>query len=135
MAKTNDALTQTVSSPLTKISDTEYVEEYWWNKDLPNQKYPNPITTKTAVDAIFLAKLEEITSKIEENKLPNSSYEHYRGFSECRVCHYQYNGAKEYKFVSGGVTYRYPEGLMHYYQQHNVQPSNKFYEAVMKLHV
>ena len=120
-----------MSSPLTKVSDTEYVEGYWYSEDKDYKLYPKPLPTNNPVDPIFLSKLKLITSSIENGKV--GSFVYYRGFSPCRLCDYKYNGAKEYKFTLDGITYRYPEGLLHYYEKHNVQPSKEFYDVVMKL--
>lgn len=119
------------TTPLTKVSDKEFIEGYWWSKEYPN--YPKPVSTKLPVDTLFLSKLKDITVKIESNMLQGGSYQHYRGFSICRVCNFNCNGAKEYKFIINDVTYRYPEGLLHYYEKHNVQPSKEFYDVIMKL--
>jgi hypothetical protein len=76
---------------------------------------PFPIAQKQSWENrdIFLSKLvhkESIAKKIA-----------YRGYSSCRLCNKR-NGYLEYEY--GG--WRWPEGLSHYVEEHNVKPSDDF---------
>ena len=40
------------------------------------------------------------------------------------------NGNKEYSYTIKDITFYIPEGLRHYYTEHNVHPSDKFRKFV-----
>jgi len=113
--------------PLTKVSDNEYIEGYWFplnpNESDFEQMYPKPKQQKTFVSTEFLDKLKLLT----EN---NAIAIQYYGSSMCRLCK-RYNGSIEYKITQNNITFRYPKGLIHYYEYHNVHPSTEFYEFIM----
>jgi hypothetical protein len=113
-------------TPFFKVSDTEFIEGYW----APKQRmyagdawhlYNYPIVTDEPVDTEFLIKLE--------NLLWSAKSEFYLGLSTCRVCS-ENNGASEYSIEKNGVTFRLPEGMMHYYREHKVHPSPEFREFI-----
>jgi hypothetical protein len=113
--------------PLTQLSDHEYVEGYWWSKDLfvEHKDLPFPKATNTPVDPLFLEKLQKITK--------TCPHEEFFGFSSCRICSC-HNGSVEYTVINDkGISFRFPDGLLHYYTKHNVQPSKEFYECIMSL--
>ena len=76
----------------------------------------------TPVDPAFLARLRDMTA--------TASADHFNGWSDCRLCD-QPNGCAEYSVTKNGITFRYPEGLIHYYEAHNVTPSSEFMSFVM----
>jgi hypothetical protein len=113
--------------PLTKISDNEFIEGYWFainpsNEDYENM-YPKPLPTDDLVDVDFINKLELLTDKIAETV-------NYLGCSTCRLCNCN-NGGNEYILTHNGIKFVYPCGLMHYYKIHHVQPSREFFDFVM----
>lgn len=114
-----------ISYPLTKVSDTEFIEGYWQDYNecgcCNHLKYPYPINSGIHVDAVFLQNLEHIKKYCK--------VDYYFGSSFCRLCEAGVGGS-EYSFKSDGKTYRFPEGIIHYYTAHNVQPSDEFMEAV-----
>jgi hypothetical protein len=55
----------------------------------------------------------------------------YLGSSYCRLCDLNFNGNKELKLIKDNITFTFPEGLIHYYIQHNVEPSNEFKEFIL----
>lgn len=70
--------------------------------------------------------LADRVAEIGKPKWPGQDEEHptvqaYRGWSSCRICGCR-NGNKELTY--GGYTW--PEGYLHYVEQHNVQPSEGF---------
>jgi len=112
--------------PLSKLADKVYVEGYWQRKGEICQ-YPFPKKTNEKVDEVFLANLEHIMKTL--NGTDNAKQ--YFGASNCRICD-KYNGSNEYKINYLDNEYRFPDGLIHYYKDHNVQPSMEFKEIVMK---
>jgi hypothetical protein len=122
--------------PLTKVSDCEFIEGYWFpldenvkERDYIEPMYPMPLpmplqTIRTDVKyKLFLDKLNELTKNTAECI-------NYFGSSTCRICK-KVNGSAEYKLTSGNITFRYPEGLIHYYEDHDVYPSEEFHDFVM----
>jgi hypothetical protein len=118
------------NSPLTKVSDTEYIEGYWASKDPttvhPSEldslydKYPWPVDSGQPVDLKFLEKYKAVLS---ENFVNMTGY---FGYSKCRFCH-KSNGSHEHTLVNkNGVKFICPQGLLHYYTEHRVQPSDEF---------
>lgn len=114
-----------ISYPLTKVSNTEFVEGYWQKYNecgCCNQlKYPYPVNSGIQVDEVFLQNLEHIKKYCK--------IDYYFGASFCRLCEVSVGGG-EYSFKTEGKLYRFPEGIVHYYIVHNVQPSDEFMEAV-----
>jgi len=122
-------------SPLYKINDKEYIEGYWasvsplYDQTKSRVKYNLPIETDFPVDPIFLKKLSYI---IHNAKIRGKSITHYYGFSDCRICN-KANGCDEFTVSNGEISFRFPSGLMHYYEDHHVQPSDEFFDFVMEL--
>lgn len=113
--------------PLTKVSNDTFIEGYWHNRQLDNSGnpiYPFPLATETKVDPQFLTKLQHVIMK-------KASVDYYFGYSRCRLCDNDRNGNSEYNINNGTLTFQFPSGLLHYYIDHNVQPSDEFYEFVM----
>lgn len=113
--------------PLVKVSNSEFIEGYWFPSS-PSDKdydigYPVPIKTNIPIDEIFLNKLCLMSNK-HAMKL------HYNGYSKCRICGCN-NGNVEFVLEKDGIKFRYPEGLMHYYEIHNVQPSKEFFDFII----
>jgi len=109
--------------PLIKVSDSEFIEGYW-KSSLPFDKdYPIPNKTNISVNKMFLNKLSELTA-IDAMGL------HYNGHSKCRICECK-NGNIEFILEKDGIKFRYPQGLIHYYEIHNVQPSKEFFDFII----
>jgi hypothetical protein len=119
----------------------EYIEGYWNNNTLKGIKLPYPIETNEEVPKNFLKKLEKLEDVIMDNN-DNNILKEYRkieflqtkGYSRCRICN-ERNGSCEYVFTYRNKKYRFPEGLRHYYENHNVQPTNEFYNTVMNYNI
>lgn len=114
--------------PLTKVSDNEFIEGYWFPDEDPSDtdydiSYPKPLATNNPVPIEFINKLQLLTDT-------EAKKDSFWGSSSCRLCHCA-NGADEYTLTSNNLKYIYPSGLMHYYTEHNVQPSKEFYNFVM----
>lgn len=126
-AKLYDDIDYDFNYPLTKVDDNNFIEGYWSspNNIYETKKYPYPKSSDEKVSKEFINKLEQILKSSDTNK--NS----YFGFSICRLCGCN-NGAGEYKIKKNNITFTVPEGLIHYYKDHNVQPSKEFYDFIMQ---
>lgn len=111
--------------PLTKLSENVYVEGYWSNEE--NPQYPTPFERKNVtIDRYFINKLKNAGKYIKvDEKI-------YRGFSKCRICG-KLNGAGECSITKNGIKYIYPNGIIHYYEDHGVKPSDEFYQLIINL--
>lgn len=116
---------------LTQISKKRFVEGYF-GKDYASV----PTTSEDQVDENFIEKLQNLMDMIYENRynlnLEKYKYKQYLGCSNCRICGKQ-NGSEEYEINFKGIWFLFPGGVLHYYKEHNVQPSKKFMEAVMNI--
>jgi hypothetical protein len=120
-----------IGSPLTKVDDVNYIEGYWQQNMPymePGDTYPFPIDTNEPNDPIFKSKLCDLIESLIKKK----SYDNYLGFSSSRLTG-ESVGGWEYKFENNGIKWRFPEGIKHYYVDHNVKPSKEFYDMVMSL--
>ena len=110
------------SNPFTQKSDMLAYEGYWFSKSNENELYPIPISSKEQVDKEFLDKLDK--------KIITLNYDQNMGGSECRLCD-KITGGDEYYFTHNNMQIRFPNGLVHYYKEHNVHPSQEFYDIIM----
>jgi hypothetical protein len=94
------------------------IEGYWYSKYEP--KYPSPVANDEPWEgkAEFLEKLTQ-----KESRTP---VDRYKGWSNCRLCN-KNNGSTEFKTSN----WRWPEGYKHYIEDHNVKPSDEFYQFIM----
>lgn len=114
-------------NPLTYESDNLYHEGYWFGSIRSNNKYPIPIETETKNSDEFINNLKLYMNSTDPIKS-------YFGSSNCRLCD-KHNGSTEYEirnFNSEKIIV-FPVGLLHYYEDHNVIPSNEFYDIITKL--
>ena len=94
------------------------IEGYWWSRYEPQYLMPicHDIPWEGQEDFLHaLRRRQKAAAKVQ-----------YRGWSTCRICKCT-NGSTEYK--SGG--WIWPEGYIHYIEEHNVKPSSEFYKFVM----
>lgn len=96
------------------------IEGYWWSERTPQFPKPehsdNPFENKDAI----VKKLKSIQSRQRMN--------HFKGFSVCRCCK-QCNGSGEYSHKN----WKWPEGLLHYIEAHNVKPSEQFIKDILNM--
>jgi len=137
----------TDSYPLTKISSTQFIEGYWRphvtrsnEEDNDSEAYPFPVNSGKEVDKDFLVKLGKIMNIInyDEKTIDTTgkitlSCLQYKGYSFCRLCDNNKNGSSDYILKKGNHRYTFPQGVMHYYKEHHVQPSDEFYELIMSI--
>lgn len=120
--------------PLTKVSEMEYIEGYWYDSDYPEKLYPFPKETDIMVDYEFLEKLDKVMQHmwVDRFKLGGSNcvVRDYMGYSKCRLCGIN-NGSEEYETKYKNIIYKFPGGIKHYYEKHNVHPSKEFMEFIM----
>ena len=57
----------------------------------------------------------------------------YCGYSYCRLCPLAQNGSKEITINTGNHQLIFPEGYIHYIEQHGVAPSHQFIQIVTQL--
>lgn len=119
------------------------LEGYWDETNLP-------IENETSYNEIseFIDKLDKIEialgknggSEIEINAHLKDSGLSYRtgyfGSSICRICD-QTNGWYEYitHDLCNEKKFTWPEGLIHYYREHGVKPSDKFKSFIMNFDI
>ena len=117
--------------PFIQNKDGEYTEGYWRKNKDEQSLLPFPNPTNIKVNENFISKVNEIQflSKSHSHSiLSNNSYMEY---SHCRLCDLKQNGNSEtiikYKNQANII---FPEGLLHYYCVHNVQPSKEFITVI-----
>lgn len=101
-----------------RFSSKDKLEGFWYSKIEPY--YPMPVRTDTPVDPVFLNTLKQIMSK-------HAKVHQSKGSSPCRLC-IKKNGSQEYQYGP----WHFPSGLIHYYEDHNVQPSPAFRNFIME---
>ena len=89
-----------------------------------------PVPSQNNVDSAFLLKLQSIIA--HNTDTDTIKIEHFDGYSECRLCDDD-TGSRTYHCTVNGVTWSFPDGLIHYYREHKVQPSKEFYMFIMGL--
>lgn len=73
------------------------------------------------------ASLRNLQMICENGKNVAASYELYRGLSLCRCCK-KVNGCGEYRMETFEKVYVWPSGLMHYLEEHNIEPPEELRE-------
>lgn len=104
-----------------------YTEGYWKKNIDEKSEYPFPEEGEECTNEEFLEMLEELTNEY-------AKCTQFRGYSMCRLCKQQ-NGTEEFTLYGLDCAYIYPEGLFHYYEDHNVKPSNNFVTFIRKLYL
>lgn len=96
------------------------IEGYWWSKQEP--EYPMPIKSDIPFDNkdVVVKKLVSLQAKISKR--------YYKGFSTCRCCG-ERNGTAEYSHKG----WKWPEGLIHYIIEHNIEPSLQFKKEILNM--
>jgi len=110
--------------PLTNIGNNEYNEGFWFSDK--EQIYPIPKIEKISIDETFISDFKLVTKNLKLNNM----YTPYFGVSSCRFTNINISGNKTYHLKYGIDMFNYPEGLIYYYNNFNVQPSDKFKTAI-----
>lgn len=105
-------------SDLTESKEPK-IEGYWYSPSTPD--YPKPIENSLSGNKEEIIKKLELAESI-------AHVESYRGMSNCRICESR-NGCREFE-LDGWV---WPQGLMHYVKDHNVELSEQFKKDILKL--
>jgi hypothetical protein len=92
---------------------------FWHSEEEPYLPRPQDY-----VDTSWSAGRDFIISYLRSGKIIDS----YLGWSDCRMCDLENNGASD---LSDG-TYLWPEGYAHYLEIHAVKPPQDFIDHVMK---
>lgn len=109
----------------------ERVKENFTKKNF-KQTYPYPFPTTKKVNKEFIEKLKTLEKSIQNNKL--GKIKNQKGSSYCRICGVT-NNSKESSFEYKENKYKFPGGIFHYYEDHNVQPSKEFKKAVLGIKI
>jgi hypothetical protein len=112
------------------IEIKEIKEGFYYSKYEPN--LPMPYTSKMKLDQDLITKLRVIMYKLDTEIYSNAYCEQYMGFSECRLCN-KPNGSKEYYIIDENKKYIFPEGYLHYIEEHNIIPSDEFINLLQKI--
>lgn len=94
-------------------------EGFWYGEHSP--LLPKPIANEKAWKG--RRKFLKALAIVEKVARP----EHYKGYSNCRICKKRRNGTASY--ILQGWTW--PEGFRHYVEEHNVRPSLAFQEFIL----
>lgn len=119
----------------TDVIDFLKREGYWYSDITMYQHYPIPQTNtfKQEDMDVFLPKLKWVeneinakktnnrTSKKSKNVLNGAFKMNFMGFSKCRCCGIN-NCTGEYYYQG----WAWPEGFMHYLEEHKVEPTAAF---------
>lgn len=106
------------------------IEGYWWSEREP--QFPKPEHSNIPFEN--KDKVIEKLKDLQINRLKEFqgnrrvSITHFKGFSICRCCK-QSNGSGEYSHKN----WKWPEGLLHYIEAHNVRPSDDFLKEVLNM--
>ena len=108
----------------TKTEKPKRIEGYWYKPfDDSCAAYPFPRARKNAWEdaAVFIIKLQRMQE--------SAHVVAYKGISNCRLCK-KMNGSTEFVVEGKDYIWKWPSGLLHYVQVHNVKPSRDFRKFV-----
>jgi hypothetical protein len=114
------------SYPTLSYSHQKKVEGYWRGRYEPDKDLPSP----ELFNGTPTEEYKKFVKTFSDMKYVSPFPEMYMGYSYCRICNMK-NGSGEYNVDYKGCKVYYTEGLLHYYQEHNVLPSEEFYRIVM----
>lgn len=129
------------SYPFTQLEPNKYAEGYWasgYEAGQQTQNLPTPIDSGINVDIGFLTKLTAIENlaktKYKTNGVPflnaKLCYSQFMGYSPCRLCKSNNGSGETSIFYKNTADVVFPEGLLHYYITHRVQPSREFVNII-----
>jgi hypothetical protein len=115
--------------PLTRRPGGALAEGFWYSKS-GAKEMPYPRATDTKVDKDFLDKLKRTIDLLKKDMIGELAV--VDELSYCRLC-LKENGFFEFAIEKDGQRFIFLEGIVHYYEEHNVQPSAEFKELIMGL--
>ena len=123
--------------PATQLGDGVFVEGYWFNANLAATtcQYPMPLEVEQATyDEVPKAEWRTRFREVLANLDVVCTTERYMGASRSRLTGEKI-GNVEYTIVHKGTeTWKFPEGLAHYYLDNRVLPSERFAEVIDATH-
>lgn len=116
--------------PFAERKEGGYTEGYWRRTKEEVDVLPFPEPTDIRVDNDLIIKIAQIEELARDKYLYSKgtilSSNCYMSYSKCRLCDID-NGSNETTIkYKDQTTVTFPEGLLHYYCVHNVQPSKEF---------
>jgi hypothetical protein len=98
-------------------------EGYWYADNKHDENYPKIESqiNKIKINQEFLDQLK-IVSKF-------GYWYSWMGYSSCRLCVKDNNGDSD--IITHDDKYKFPSGLIHYFENHNVHPTKEFYDYVI----
>ena len=109
------------------------IEGFWRSMpDDSSSSLPFPEPTQTTIDQNFLTKLTDVEKKISQVSVGLEVYKIgtgaliYMGQSYCRLCNLDSNGSMTFVYNNDDYMVMWPQGYLHYLENHNVQPSEAF---------
>lgn len=102
-------------------------DDLYYQSEYVGLPFPKPMKVKSDELKLFIEDLKLVESKIYGLDGGSQSY---MGYSKCRCCGIE-NGIEEFhiEYDKNSVLV-WPCGLIHYYQEHNIIPSKKFYDFI-----
>lgn len=100
-----------------------FYEGFWYNSEEPH--FPFPRGTDTKLNPEFIRRMKYLVHKCHITM--------YMGYSHCRLCGFDRNGDSDCGIRGDGKVFFFPNGIIHYYEAHNVLPSEDFYNFVMRI--
>lgn len=97
--------------------------EGFWSGDYGADGCPIPIPGDDPVDPAFIEKLQTIQEGANQTE--------YLGISGCLVCGHMTKMTTYSDILGDDTMWHWTSLLVHYYTDHNVKPSDEFYQAVM----
>lgn len=119
-------------------------EGFWNEENKPSQCDQDSKTRSKITKNFFIFKLKQIDEYITGQKphfwmnhnlasfwlkdmpVPDINMKDYCGFSKCRICDFDRNGSADYILTSGNVQYTFPQGFLHYVDEHDIEVSEDF---------
>ena len=101
---------------------------FWRQKQDNNEALPFPVAGTFQDDKSFAVRTYNRYMFVRKlkNIIHTAEYVGYKGLSSCRLCAIQ-NGSRETRWNG----YVFPQGLVHYVEDHKVAVPKEFYDAVM----
>ena len=96
-----------------RVAENQTLQSHPLAKDIIS--FPWPVANSVDDEDVQRSIIEKLKKKLATGK-PVA----YRGWSTCRLCK-KHNGSKELTIVHNDVTYKIPEGYLHYLEAHKVK--------------